>query len=55
VVEKLAARCVFAGVPASRLWPGVTGLENLLVLAVTETSHKDEMMVFSGALTEVLR
>jgi glycine dehydrogenase subunit 1 len=55
VVEKLAARCIFAGVPASRLWPGVAGLENHLVLAVTETAHKDEMMVFAGALTEVLR
>jgi hypothetical protein len=33
----------------------VAGLENHLVLAVTETAHKDEMMVFAGALTEVLR
>jgi glycine dehydrogenase subunit 1 len=55
VVEKLAARCIFAGVPASRLWPGVKGLENLLLVAVTETSHKDQMMTFAGALSEALR
>jgi glycine dehydrogenase subunit 1 len=55
VVERLAQRCVFAGVPASRLWPSAKKLENLLVMAVTETSHKDEMMAFTGALSEALR
>jgi glycine dehydrogenase subunit 1 len=55
VVERLAQRCVFAGVPASRLWPSAKKLENLLVMAVTETSHKDEMMAFTGALSEALQ
>ena len=55
VVERLASRNIFAGVPASRLWPGVKGLENHLVLAVTETSNKDEMMTFAGAMVEAIR
>ena len=55
VVNRLASRNIFAGVPASRLWPGVAGLENHLVLAVTETSNKDEMMTFAGAMVEAVR
>jgi glycine dehydrogenase subunit 1 len=55
VVERLASRNIFAGVPASRLWPGVAGLDNHLVLAVTETSNKDEMMTFAGAMVEAIR
>ena len=55
VVSRLASRNIFAGVPASRLWPGVAGLENHLVLAVTETSNKDEMMTFAGAMVEAVR
>jgi glycine dehydrogenase subunit 1 len=55
VVEALAARKIFAGVPATRLWPEAKGLDNLLVVAVTETSHKEEMVTYCEALTEVVR
>jgi glycine cleavage system P protein (glycine dehydrogenase) subunit 1 len=55
MVEKLAAKRVFAGIPASRLWPGVKALENVLIMAVTETSHKDEMETFAKALAEAVQ
>jgi glycine dehydrogenase subunit 1 len=55
VVEKLAAKRVFAGVPAARLWPGDKALEKLLILAVTETSSKEEMETFCKAVAEALQ
>jgi hypothetical protein len=55
VVETLAAKKIFAGVPATRLWPEARGLDNMLVVAVTETSHKEEMVTYCEALTEAVR
>jgi glycine dehydrogenase subunit 1 len=55
IVEHLAAKRMFAGIPASRLWPDTKGFENLLIVAVTEISHKEEMVAFCGQLAEVLR
>jgi glycine dehydrogenase subunit 1 len=55
VVEALAARRILGGVPASRFWPGDTALENLLIVAASETNTADEMDRFAQALAEVLR
>jgi glycine dehydrogenase subunit 1 len=54
VVEALAARRVLGGVPASRLLPGDKSVENLLLLAATETATDGGMDAFVGALKEVL-
>ena len=54
VVDQLAAQGILAGVPASRLYPGEAELENLLILAVTETVTPDDMDRLAGALEEVL-
>ncbi|MCP5432116.1 MAG: aminomethyl-transferring glycine dehydrogenase subunit GcvPA [Alphaproteobacteria bacterium] len=54
VVEALAARGVLGGVPASRLLPGETAAENLLIVAATETNTDEDMERFATALAEVL-
>ena len=54
VVDQLAAQGILAGVPASRLYPGEAELENLLILAVTETVTPDDMDRLAGALEEGL-
>lgn len=51
VVEALAAKGILGGVPASRLWPG---LDDLLLVAVTETASAADMDAFVAALGEVL-
>jgi glycine dehydrogenase subunit 1 len=43
IVEKLAAGNIFAGVPASRLFPGRADCENLLIVAATEANTSDEI------------
>lgn len=42
-VEAAADKGVLAGVPASRLWPGVDALENILLVAVTETNTDEDL------------
>jgi len=54
VVEALAKRGILGGVPASRLWPAETSLENLLLVAATETNTTAEMEALASALKEVL-
>ena len=54
VVEALAAKRILAGVPVSRLIPKDKSVENLLLLAATETATDDGMASFVGALKEVL-
>jgi glycine dehydrogenase subunit 1 len=54
VVEALAARRILGGVPASRLLPGDRAVENLLLLAATETATDGGMDAFVGALKEIL-
>ena len=49
-VERLAAEGILAGVPASRLHPGA-GLDDLLLVAVTETADDNDV----AALAEALR
>ncbi|MDQ2105356.1 aminomethyl-transferring glycine dehydrogenase subunit GcvPA [Azospirillum isscasi] len=52
VVEELARRGILAGVPASRLFGG--GLDDLLIVAATETNTESDMDAFATALAEVL-
>ncbi|AWK85447.1 aminomethyl-transferring glycine dehydrogenase subunit GcvPA [Azospirillum thermophilum] len=52
VVEALARRRILGGVPASRLFPGE--LEDLLLVAATETNTESDMDAFAKALSEVL-
>ena len=52
VVEELAARGILAGVPASRLFAGE--LDDLLVVAATETNTESDMDAYAKALAEVL-
>jgi len=54
LVERLAERRILAGVPVSRLYPGVTDLENLLLVAASETTTDDDMAALAAALEEVL-
>ena len=48
-VERLAAEGILAGVPASRLYPGA-GLDDLLLVAVTETADDDDIAALAEAL-----
>jgi glycine dehydrogenase subunit 1 len=54
VVEKLAAKGILAGVPASRFYPGWPELRPVLVLAATETNTDEDMDALASALEEVL-
>ncbi len=54
VVDALAGKGILGGVPASRLYPGRDELENLLLMAVTETNSEAEMDILIGGLKEVL-
>jgi glycine dehydrogenase subunit 1 len=53
VVETLAERGVLAGVPVSRLLPNA-GLDDLLLVAATETTSDDDVAALGTALEEVL-
>ncbi|RIK91670.1 MAG: aminomethyl-transferring glycine dehydrogenase subunit GcvPA [Proteobacteria bacterium] len=53
VVEELAARGVLGGVPVSRLLPGET-FADLLLVAATETAGDEDQDAFVAALREVL-
>jgi glycine dehydrogenase subunit 1 len=54
IVDALAAKGVIAGVPASRLLPRDKSVENLLILAATETNTDDDFAALTKALQEVL-
>ncbi|WP_286828885.1 MULTISPECIES: aminomethyl-transferring glycine dehydrogenase subunit GcvPA [Kordiimonas] len=53
VVDALADKGILAGVPASRLYPGA-GLDNVLILAATETVSADDIDALVAGLKEVL-
>jgi glycine dehydrogenase subunit 1 len=53
VVEALAARGVLGGVPYSRLDPDA-GLDDVLLVAATETVTEGDIAAFKAALTEVM-
>lgn len=55
VVEELAGKGLFAGVPVSRLLPGAKKAENLLLVAVTETNSAEETDRLVAGLEEALR
>jgi glycine dehydrogenase subunit 1 len=54
VVEALAAKRILAGLPVSRLIPDDPSVENLLLLAATETSTEHGMAPLVAGLKEVL-
>ncbi|WP_442755136.1 aminomethyl-transferring glycine dehydrogenase subunit GcvPA [Methylocystis sp. JAN1] len=53
LVEKLAAKGVIAGVPVSRLLPNA-GLDDLLLVASTETNTHEDRAALAAALEEAL-
>ena len=53
VVDALVDKGVLGGVPASRLYPG-GGLDDVLIVAATETCSDDDLAAFEAALKEVL-
>ncbi|WP_417317058.1 aminomethyl-transferring glycine dehydrogenase subunit GcvPA [Emcibacter sp.] len=55
VVEKLVDQGVIAGLPVSRLYPGKKELENLLLVAVTETVSENDMYALYYELKEALK
>jgi glycine dehydrogenase subunit 1 len=54
IVDALAAKGVIAGVPASRLLPHDKSVENLLILAATETNTDEDTTALVSALKETL-
>jgi glycine dehydrogenase subunit 1 len=54
VVEALAEIDILGGVPASRLWPDVPALADVLLVAATETVGDDDIARLAGGLKEVL-
>ena len=54
VVDDLVRRGIMAGVLVSRLYPGDTAMENLLLVAVTETNSDDDFLALINGLREVL-
>ena len=54
IVDALAKKGVLAGVPVSRLMPHDKAMENLLIIAATETNTDDDFAALERALKEVL-
>ena len=54
IVESLAADGIFAGVPASRLFPGKSDCANLLIVAATESNNSDEIGRYCQALRRMI-
>jgi glycine dehydrogenase subunit 1 len=54
VVEAMAKRRVLGGVPVARLIPGDPKLENLLLVAATETVTESDMAALEAALEDSL-
>jgi glycine dehydrogenase subunit 1 len=54
IIEKLAAKGVLGGLPASRLQPERPELRELIVVASTEINTDDDRAAFVAALREVL-
>jgi glycine dehydrogenase subunit 1 len=53
-VRDMAAMGVLGGVSAGRLWPGLPDLENVLLVAATETVTPDQIDALTSALTEII-
>ena len=54
VIDALADRGIIGGVPACRLWPSVTALENLIVVAAPEVTTPNDIAAYKTTLNEVL-
>lgn len=54
VVRELAERDILAGVSLGRLYPGVPGLENGMVVTATETVSDEDIEALARAFAEVL-
>ena len=54
VVRELADRNVLAGVSLGRLYPGVAGLENGLIVCASELTTDSDIAALASALSEVL-
>ncbi len=54
LADALAGDRVFAGVPASRLYPDASGMENLLIACATETTTADDIARLGAALEGAL-
>ena len=54
VIEKLAAKGVLGGVPASRLMPDNPDLADLIIVASTEVNTDADRAAYVAALKEVL-
>ena len=54
LVEKLAAKGILGGVPASRLYPTWPELDNVLLLAATETNSDEDIDALVSALKELV-
>ena len=52
VVDALVQKGVLGGVPASRLFPGA--MDDVLIVAATETNTEADLSAFADALKEVL-
>ncbi|MEP4379939.1 MAG: aminomethyl-transferring glycine dehydrogenase subunit GcvPA [Alphaproteobacteria bacterium] len=53
-VDALAARNILAGVPAARLFGGDAGLDDILLVAVSELTRPEDMDALCAGLAEVL-
>ncbi len=54
VIDRLADRGIIGGVPAGRLWPDDAALQDLVIVAATEVTTKDDIAAYKAALNEVL-
>ncbi len=52
IIDRLAARGILGGVPASRFYPDYPELRPVLILAATETNTEEDMDALAGALAE---
>ncbi|MCH7630677.1 MAG: ATP-binding cassette domain-containing protein [Proteobacteria bacterium] len=54
-VERLAEIGILGGVPASRIFPGVDNVGNILILAATELNEESDFKALGKGLKEVLK
>jgi glycine dehydrogenase subunit 1 len=54
VIDALVEENVLGGVPASRLFPGDSAAQSLLIVAATETNSTDDIETYAHALAKVL-
>jgi glycine dehydrogenase subunit 1 len=54
VIDALADEGVIGGIPASRLFPGMPALENLIIVAATEANSDADRQTYAAALAKVI-